>query len=264
MRKLKMPVNKGVRMPPFRTLLLFSVFVLIAACLSSAAADGSVRVQTVAYLGDTYTIVTVQLGADADIRLYGGRSGGLTFSDALATSKGDGRQVVTLMNGGMFEQDKSPVGLFITNGEERQAINLRDGEGNFYMKPNGIFWIDTKHVAHTTVSTAFAADRSAVSLATQSGPMLLMDGVVNSELRPESTNKLVRNAVGVSADGKTVSLVISEGNVRFYDLATLFRDQLGCDDALYLDGVVSKLWTSGNLPSDPYGVVIAVTRKTSP
>lgn len=229
----------------------------------SAAAEPATSERTIEYLGDRYTVVTVRLGADTDIRLYGGRSGGFTFADAIAAAKREGRRTVALTNGGMYAPDYGPVGLFIANGEERHAINLRDGEGNFHLKPNGVFWMDSTGFAHVTVSETFPKDRSHVTFATQSGPMLLIDGVVHSALKPESTNRLRRSGVGVSADGKIVNLVISAGDVRFHDLATLFRDTLACDDALFLDGVVSNMWSNGEVPSSRYGAVIAVTRQSA-
>lgn len=243
------------------------MFVMILLCMSVActaepsASDDTVAVRTVEHLGDRYTVVTVRLGGDADVRLYGGRGGGLTFPDAIVAAERDGRRALALMNGGMYGPDQGPVGLFVANGEERHAINLGDGEGNFYLKPNGVFWLDAAGLAHVTASETFPADRSDAAFATQSGPMLLVDGAVHPEFNPESTSRLRRNGVGVSSDGKTVNLVVSEGDVRFHDLATLFRDALACDDALFLDGVVSNLWTSGDVPMSRYGAVIAVTRR---
>lgn len=243
-----------------------SFFIVLSLLFTASCASAAepVTTRTVEHLGDRYTVVTVRLGGDADLRLYGGQPGGLAFVDARDATGRENRTVVALMNGGMYGTDTGPVGLFIANSVEHHPINLGSGEGNFYLKSNGVFWLDMKSVAHVTASGTFPTDRSGVTLATQSGPMLLVDGVVPSVLRPDSPNKLRRNGVGVSANGKTVNLVISEGNVRFYDMSTLFRDKLACDDALYLDGVVSKLWTSGNIPTDQYGVVIAVTRKSTP
>jgi uncharacterized protein YigE (DUF2233 family) len=44
----------------------------------------------------------------------------------------------------------------------------------------------------------------------------------------------------VSADGKVVFAISAEA-VNLYEFAVLFRDVLGCPDALYLDGVISSL-----------------------
>jgi uncharacterized protein YigE (DUF2233 family) len=37
-------------------------------------------------------------------------------------------------------------------------------------------------------------------------------------------------------------IVISNTPVNLYDFAILFRDYLTCDNALYLDGVISKVY----------------------
>ena len=51
--------------------------------------------------------------------------------------------------------------------------------------------------------------------------------------------------------GGKVVIAISRGPVTFYDFATLFRDALGCPDALYLDGVISKVWAPSSGVDDP-------------
>lgn len=241
-----------------RSLHVLVVCSLILFAAVPSIADDVVLVRTITHLGARYTVVTVR--SPADLRLYGGSVGGVSFSEAQAAALRDGRTVTALMNGGMYGPDFGPVGLFVSNGVERHAINLRAGPGNFHLKPNGVFWIDTKGVAHATVSEAFPTDRSVVALATQSGPILLMSGAVHTEFQADSANLLRRNGVGVSADGRTVHLAISEGDVRFHDFATLFRDVLGSNDALFLDGTVSNLWTAGRMPAARYGSVLAVTR----
>ena len=45
------------------------------------------------------------------------------------------------MNGGMYKKDNSPQGLFIENKKTLSFIDTSDGEGNFYLKPNGVFYI---------------------------------------------------------------------------------------------------------------------------
>ncbi len=239
---------------------LTSVFLFL--CVPPSAADDRALVRTVTHLGERYAVVTVRTAAD--LRLYGGDAGGISFAEAAASAAREGRAPLALMNGGMYGPDLGPVGLFLSGGAERHAINLRSGPGNFHLKPNGVFWVGTDGTAHVTVSEAFPSDHSTVALATQSGPMLLVDGTVHPDFQSDSSNKLSRNGVGVSADGRTVFFALSEGNVRFHDFATLFRDALGCDDALFLDGTVSRLWTNGRLPVVRFGSVLAVTRPAAP
>jgi uncharacterized protein YigE (DUF2233 family) len=77
--------------------------------------------------------------------------------------------------------------------------------------------------------------------ATQSGPLLVIDGEINRNLKPDSQSLYVRNGVGVKSP-EEVYLVVSEGEVNLYDFASLFKEQLHCRDALYLDGCVSQAY----------------------
>ncbi|MGO4611234.1 phosphodiester glycosidase family protein, partial [Variovorax sp. 2RAF20] len=65
--------------------------------------------------------------------------------------------------------------------------------------------------------------------------MLVIDNGINPIFIPGSTDRTRRNGVGICADG-TLRFVISEDRVNFHDFARLFRDDLKCPDALFLDG----------------------------
>jgi len=144
------------------------------------------------------------------------------------------------MNAGMFQPDFSPVGLFVQDGREISPLNVANGSGNFFLKPNGVFFVSGSgpRIVETSEYPALAHD---VRLATQSGPLLLRNGVINSALAAGSASRLIRNGVGIS--NGSVVFVISEQPVNFYELAIFFRDELQCQDALYLDGVVSSLYS---------------------
>ena len=77
--------------------------------------------------------------------------------------------------------------------------------------------------------------------ATQSGPMLVIDGELHPRFAEDGASRLMRNGVG-ARDGRTAYFVISGGFVSFGRFARFFRDELGCTDALFLDGSVSCLW----------------------
>jgi uncharacterized protein YigE (DUF2233 family) len=79
--------------------------------------------------------------------------------------------------------------------------------------------------------------------------------------REGSTSRLIRNGVGVRSP-EIAFFVISEEPVNFYELATFFRDTLGCANALYLDGVVSSLYAPKLKRADAHaelGPMIMVT-----
>ena len=145
------------------------------------------------------------------------------------------------MNAGMFQPDLSPVGLLVQDGQQVSPLNLSGGSGNFFLKPNGVFFI-SESGPRIVESTEYPALARGVRLATQSGPLLVRKGVLHPAFKAESTSRLLRNGVGISGD--MVIFVISEQPVNFYEMATYFRDALHCPDALYLDGVVSSLYST--------------------
>ena len=170
------------------------------------------------------------------------------------------RRLRFAMNAGMFEADFSPVGLLVQDGREISPLNLRDASGNFYLKPNGVFLISGSG-PRIVESSEYPALARGVRLATQSGPLLLRNGAIHPAFNAASKSRLLRNGVGVAGD--TVIFVISEQPVNFHELATFFRDELHCPDALYLDGTVSSLY-SEELKRNDYrtelGPIIGVVR----
>jgi uncharacterized protein YigE (DUF2233 family) len=129
----------------------------------------------------------------------------------------------------------------VQDGREISPLNLRDGNGNFYLKPNGVFLISTSG-PRIVESTEYRRITDSVLVATQSGPLLIRNGAIHPAFNAASTSRLIRNGVGVSGD--TVLFVISEQPVSFHEFALYFRDELHCSDALYLDGVVSSLYSA--------------------
>lgn len=167
------------------------------------------------------------------------------------------------MNAGIFEPDLTPTGLLISGGRELHPITLQDGAGNFFLKPNGVFFV-TQRGASVVESREFQND--GVLEATQSGPLLLRHGIIHPSFKPGSTHRAIRNGVGVRRDG-TVVLVISRDEVSLFDFATLFREVLGCDDALYLDGVISGLAVEGSTADEdkgPFAAAIVVEPRDTP
>lgn len=172
-----------------------------------------------------------------------------------------GMPPVLAMNAGMYDAELNAIGLLVEDGRQLKALNQRDGPGNFHLKPNGVFGVDRAGRARVVVSAdAAGAD---YAYATQSGPMLVIDGRLHPAFQPDGPSRYRRNGVGVRADG-TVILAISRGMVSFGAFARLFRDGLDCPDALFLDGAISAL-ASPDGPivggAFPAGPVIVVDRK---
>lgn len=163
------------------------------------------------------------------------------------------------MNGGMFTQDFSPLGLLIQNGKTLKALNTANADGNFYLKPNGVFYVTTDNTPSVCKTSDFS-DNGKIKFATQSGPMLVIDGEIHSAFKEGSTNLNIRNGVGILPDNKIV-FAISKTEINLYDFAKYFQS-LGCKNALYLDGYVSRMylpeknWTQTD---GSFGVMIGVT-----
>lgn len=173
-----------------------------------------------------------------------------------------GEQLLFGMNGGMYTSTQTPVGLYVEDGRLLQRIDRRtDPQDNFHMQPNGVFGLYTDGRAFVKTTKQLEHIRG-VSYATQSGPMLLVNGTVNGHFTPGSTNLHIRNGVGLLPDGRVV-FAISRVPMNFHDFATWFAQQ-GCRDALYLDGFVSKVYfpEQGLMDLDgELGVLVAVTAR---
>ena len=171
-----------------------------------------------------------------------------------------GKKLIFAMNAGMFDRNFSPVGLMVAGGKQSSALNTATGEGNFFLKPNGVFLISDSG-ARVIETSEYPITGEAAIIATQSGPLLLRSGKIHSAFKPASTNRFIRNGVGVASTGIAV-FVISEDPVSFHEFATVFRDKLDCPDALYLDGVISSLHSAKLRRTDSrldLGPILAIT-----
>ena len=181
--------------------------------------------------------------------------------DAFVSAMRDAGHAVSLaMNAGMYHEDMSPVGLLVEDGRELAPLALGEGEGNFFLKPNGVFLIDGDGRAAVMESTAYLAAGISPRFATQSGPMLVIDGALHPKFLPDGESRHIRNGVGVRPDG-TVVLAISLDPISLGSFARLFRDPLGCPNALFFDGAISAL-SNGDRTllggKHPVGPIVAV------
>ena len=156
-----------------------------------------------------------------------------------------GQKITFATNAGIYERGPKPCGLTICGGRELVPLNLQPGEGNFYLKPNGVFFLDDKSGAGVMEAAEFGKSGLNPRLATQSGPLLLRKGVIHPAFNLNSPNKRLRNAVGVRSDGQIVFVMSdredrTRGRVTFHQLSRFFL-HLGCQDALFLDGDISTM-----------------------
>ena len=213
--------------------------------------------------GAKFTVCTFDPRHD-DIRLFLSGPDDKPYGSlgALAsTLKSQGENLAFAMNAGMFGQDQLPVGLYVEDRRKLHEADTRGGASNFHMKPNGVFWIG-EGVAGVTETSRYLASPPAARYATQSGPMLIIDGKVHPKIRPDGTSQKIRNGVG-ACKGGAVTFAIADDPVTFDTFARLFLDALGCQNALFLDGSVSSLYApelSRDDEPEPLGPIVGVVQ----
>ena len=175
----------------------------------------------------------------------------------------DPKTIAFAVNAGMFDEAGDPIGYFVQNGERTKELDTAEGEGNFHMLPNGVFF-GTGDAWQIRTGEDFLENVSErPDFGTQSGPMLVIDGKLHPEIRDDGPSRTIRNAVGIDEPGHA-HFVISAAPISFGKLARFYRDELKVRNALYLDGGVSQLWNPATERIDggaPIGPILVVERK---
>ncbi len=181
-----------------------------------------------------------------------------------------GRQLLFATNAGIYDRQFAPLGLYVENGKTVVPLNLAHGNpasGNFSLLPNGVFAIYPDGHAAVQTSAAFKAQGRSAQAATQSGPMLLINGKLNEQFIDDSSSLKWRSGVCVKETTEVI-FAVSEAPVNFHTFGRLFRDRLGCRDALYLDGSISQVYVDqagyAGAPAfmvKPYAGIFAVFAK---
>jgi uncharacterized protein YigE (DUF2233 family) len=188
-----------------------------------------------------YSVIRVNLKA-ASIKMLWKNPAGVPYGSLSEAYRQLGDDLLAVTNAGIYAGDKTPEGLHVEGGKTLHPLNPNNGEGNFYWKPNGVFYVadDGAGIMETEKFNALD-NRAGIYEATQSGPLLVSEGEINPNLKPDSLSRYARNGIGLkSAD--EVDILVSEDEVSLYDFAAVFASQLQSRSALYLDGCVSQLY----------------------
>ena len=125
----------------------------------------------------------------------------------------------------------------------------------------------TGKVAGILETPSFIKQRPQADFATQSGPMLVINGKLHSRFVRYGGSRKYRAGVG-SRDPNSVVFAVSESEVSFNEFAHLFRDKLQCKNALFLDGGSATSFYSPSLGRNsnflPLGPIIGVYGQKEP
>lgn len=230
---------------------------------TSHAGQGVCRAVT--FAGDRFIVCEYDTRS-VDITIHWRSTSGKPYASVTALRsafEANGRLLLLAMNGGMYHEDLSPVGYYVERRQKLNEANTRPGPGNFHMLPNGIFFIEDDR-AGVMETRAFLRRNQRPDFATQSGPMLVINGDIHPRFKSSSEHRKQRNGVGVSGDGRTVYFALSDGVVTFYNFAKLFQEQLKARNALFLDGGTAPQMITpefSRLSFAPAGPIIAVTAR---
>lgn len=184
-----------------------------------------------------------------------------TYASAHSTNAAS---IALVMNAGMFGEDGQPIGYYVARGNRLKPVNQNKGPGNFHMLPNGIFFGEKEGPWQVLATDSFVDTiEHRPDFATQSGPMLVIEGELHPDFDADGDSRKIRNAVGIDLQGRA-HFVISDAPVSFGRLARYFRDVLKVPNALFLDGSVSQIWdpAAGRLDTGPtIGPLIVVRNK---
>ncbi|WP_081996600.1 phosphodiester glycosidase family protein [Luteibacter sp. 9133] len=248
-----MPHPPLPRVTPAFLLRAMVAAAVTASAMGCAPAADAVDSREVVFDSQSYFAVTVDTRQE-DIELHWRNPdtaqpfGSIEALKTWTTSKG--RPLSFATNAGIYDRDYKPLGLYVEDGKALVPLNLAHGNprsGNFSLLPNGVFAVYDDGSVEVRTTEAFRAAARKPRWATQSGPMLVIDGEVNTQFDNGSDSMKWRSGVCAKSSHEAV-FVVSRAPVNFHSFARLFRDELGCRDALFFDGTISQAFT----PDDGY------------
>ena len=240
-------------------------FLLLVSFIETVPAASSFTIQ---HQGIGFDVYRLDKGEEQDLDLFWKRPDGTPYSsihNLREELRSQGRELVFAVNGGIYSEQFTPLGLYIENGKRYYKLNEGEGGGNFFLLPNGVFYV-TEVGARVVETTDYQPERRVIN-AVQSGPILVSHGRIHPRFIEGYHSKHIRNGVGVDREGRVV-FAISNEPVNFHDFGTLFKDGLDCPNALYLDGSISEMYAPdlhrhGGWPWRQFTTMIGITAAAS-
>lgn len=136
-------------------------------------------------------------------------------------------EAVLGVNSNFFDENGKPLGLIVSDGQTLHPFKDISWWGIFYFIRN------QPHLIH---SSQWKMDEK-ISYAVQTGPRLVVNGKVSSQLKPNQSQK---TAIGFNKAGDVI-LAMTLYPMEIHDLAKMMaraeaKGGLGCIEALNLDG----------------------------
>lgn len=244
-------MNHGSRVLAILPLLALMVWCAAAEDQPNAKPEGheilpGLVAQEIRWEDTPFKVVRVMPDRTGDLQLYWRNPDGerfRTFGALRRHLNKSGRKLIFATNAGIYSGDYTPGGLHVEEGVEARPLNTREGGGNFHLMPNGVFFIDAEG-PHVWTTSKYQEQKPSPRIATQSGPMLVIEGELHPKFQEDSDSAYIRNGVGVTEDG-AVCFALARRPVNLHTFARFFRDELACPDALYLDGSISDMYVAG-------------------
>lgn len=166
---------------------------------------------------------------------------------------------------GYFNDHGEHIGLLLNLGSQISPLDkAKSGYGNFYLQPNGVFMKrgDTVELL-TTDDFSRTSSGTNIELAFQSGPMLIVDGGLNSVMNLASENHHRRTAIGLRDrnGSKEIILLNSEDPVNLFNFSSTLHNRFGVYQALLIGSASTALYSSllsdtNSLPHRPFYLLI--------
>jgi uncharacterized protein YigE (DUF2233 family) len=249
---------------------LLPLLSLLAACGDSGSKASTAPVESEGpctqqlFEGDRFTVCDAKNGRIELFAAARDQAPVRSLADLEVSLGKRANSVAFAMNAGMFDEEGRPIGLAIVQGKSVHAINRRNEGGNFHLMPNGVFQVRRDGSAQIVTGADWKPSPD-IRIATQSGPMLVIDGKLHPAFDADGSSRYIRNGVGIARDGEP-RFVISEHPVSLGKFARFFRDWLKCRNALFFDGAVSALWDPANARRDstvPLGPMVVVFKSAA-
>ncbi len=205
---------------------------------SSASSEGLEHVSM--SIGDTRTDAEVFIADLARVRLVALDARTAERTAARVTALREEHDAWLVVNGTFFSHSGEPMGLLRQGDAELNPLRTADW---------GVFEVDGRGNARL-VHTRDYVPAAEVEMAVQCGPRVVIDGSVPS-LKPQSAHRTALCIRGPSE----VAVVITRGAVLADAFGAWLAHDLGCRDALLLDGGPSTQLSArvGALSMDVHG-----------